>query len=86
MKISSCLKQMTLIASNSKIFFSSNAQKGFSISVYHGKYNEFNRVVCVSMKTVSSGAVGVSDGRLFEQMRAVVCLREFERWRHFKSL
>ena len=33
---------MNLIASNSKIFFSSNAQRGLSISVYHGKCNEFN--------------------------------------------
>ena len=66
-------KQMNLIASNSKNKFSSNAQRGISISVYHGKYNEFNRVVCVRKKRVSSGAVGVSDGRLFEKMRAVVC-------------
>ena len=28
------------------------AQRGISISVYHGKWNEFNRVVCVGMKTV----------------------------------
>ena len=72
---------------------SSNGQRGLSISVHHGKCNEFNSVVCVRMKTVSvekgfnaslsfmerMTLLAVSDGRLFERMRAVVFLRDISK-------
>ena len=89
MKICSGLNQKMNLIWNCfqfQILFSSNAQRAFAISVYHGKYNEFNRVVCVRKKRAlllekistllfiraTHVAVGVIDGRWFEQMRALV--------------